>query len=529
MAPTRVSEYAKRKEAARRARRAMKKRERERQEAAPEDLADWLRELFPDSFTAPFGWHHKDLIDWAAQIQPGSHPDPYIGIWPRGGGKSTLVECLAIALGAPRVRTPADDPDIPYHLTPARQYCVYVSGTQGQADRHVEDIGTRLEGSNVKEYYPAYGSPKVREETGQQQSWSRNRLITQSGYVIDALGLNSAARGIKAEDIRPDLLIFDDIDDKHDSRKVTRKKEATIKDTIIPTFGRQAAIIGIQNKIKPDGVFARLADDRADYLLRRKVSGPFKAIEGLETEKVYYDDVGRYIDTIVQGTPLWEGQDIEECQRRIQESGLSSFLRECQHEVEDIEGALWTRAQIEACRVGSPPSLSYVVVGVDPSGGTAETGIIVVGVSPRGKAYVIDDRSTAGNKPNAWGRAVVEAYREHKANCVVAEKNQGGEMVASTIRSAANDPNDIVINLVHAKRGKAVRADPVAAMYGSDEVDYDDTRVHHVGTFPELEHQMRTWVPGSEASPDRLDAAVYALKKTLIQRRRSSVPNSTSR
>ena len=502
----------------------------DRQEAvAPRDLEEWLKELFPSSFNIPFGWHHQDFIEWAATIRPESHPDPYIGIWPRGGGKSTLVECTVIALGAPRPFQYEENGEVYEQHQPARRYCVYVSETQAQADRHVEDIGTRLESRRVQTRYPNLASPKVRQETGQKQSWSRNRLITNNGFIVDALGLNAAARGIKVEDVRPDLLVFDDIDDKHDSRKITQKKETIIKDTIIPTFGRQAAIVGIQNKILPDGVFARLADDRADYLLRRRVSGPYKAVEGLETEKRYDEEVDRYIDEIVEGTPLWEGQDLRECQRRIQESGLSSFLRECQHEVEDIEGALWTRSQIEAVRVSSHPTLSLIVVGVDPSGGTAETGIIVAGITPSGDAYVLEDRSMAGDRPVKWGREVVDAYNEWGANAVIAEKNQGQQMVASTIKSAANNPRNIRVNLVNAKRGKYVRAEPVAAAYGSEEVDYDDTRVHHVGTFPDLEHQMRTYVPGSEASPDRLDALVYALKRLVIQSRSSSIPASTSR
>lgn len=488
-------------------------------EVPPDDLEDWLLEMFPQDFDSDFGYHHRRFIQWAGKVDPGDHPQPYIAIWPRGGGKSTLVECVVIALGAPRpVYQEKDDGDEMMTLESARNYCLYVSETQEQADRHVEDIGTRLESPRLASRYPQFASPKIRE-TGQRKSWSRTRLITGTGFVIDALGLNSAGRGVKVEDVRPDCLVFDDIDDKHDTQEATRKKETTIKDTIIPMFGGDgAAIIGIQNKIIPDGVFARLSDDRADYLLRRRVDGPHKAISGLETEKRYREDLGedgRYIDTITEGEPLWDGQDLEQCQRRIEESGLDSFLRECQHEVEDVEGALWTRDQLSAVRVSDHPSLRRIIVAVDPSGGNAETGIIVIGLGVDGKAYVLQDRSMPGHTPNAWGREIVDAYDEWKADAVIAEGTHGGEMVRGTIVSAIDDTRNVPVYLVDAKRGKYTRAEPVASAYGDEDIDWQDTKVHHVGSFPDLEHQMRTYVPGNE-SPDRLDALVWGLKKLVI-------------
>lgn len=476
----------------------------------PEDLHTWLKQLFPQALSIDFAPHHQELIEWASRINPDDHPRPYIAIWPRFGGKTSIVECLVVALGAPRPFV-ANDQKI---TEAARNYCLYVSETQRQADKHVEEIRRRLESQRLGTYYPRYASPKTRQYGG-TESWSRNRLITGTGYVVDALGLNSASRGVKVEDNRPDLIVFDDIDAKFDSTKITRKKEGLIKDTIIPTFGQNAAIIGVQNKVLPDGVFAKLADDRADYLMRRHVSGPLPAIKDLETEKRWDDEAERWIDVITSGTPTWEGMGLEECQRRIEESGLSSFLRECQHEVEEVEGALWTKDQIDAVRVSNHPSLRRILVAVDPSGGDAETGIIVVGLGIDGKAYVLDDRSMPGDKANAWGQEVVDAFYEWQADAIVAEKNQGGEMVRTTILSTADNTASVPVYLVHAKRGKEVRADPVAAAYGDEEIEWKDTRVCHVGTFKDLEQQMTTWVPGNE-SPDRLDALVYGIKKLII-------------
>lgn len=503
-------------------------------DSVPTDLQEWLEEFFPSAFSKPFGPHHEDLIEWAAQIRMGMHPRPFIGIWPRGGGKSTLIECVVIALGAPRPLPQVVNGEEQLVRQSARGYTLYVSETQEQADKHVEDIQTRLESQRLRSSYPQFAAPKIRR-LGHTASWSRNRLITGTGYVVDALGLNSAARGVKLEDKRPDMLVFDDIDDKHDRRKISDKKETIIKDSIIPTFGGDAAIVGIQNKIIPDGVFARLADERADYLMRRIVSGPLKAVRDLETEKQFHPDLGedgRYIDTIVEGEPTWEGQDLEACQRRIEESGLASFLRECQHEVEDVEGALWTREQLESIRVNTHPTLTRILIGVDPSGGTAETGIIAGGLGRDRKGYILEDGSMGGEDPNAWGRKIVSLFHKWEADAVVAEKNYGGSMVRSTILSATGENVQVPVYLVPSTSRKYTRAEPVAAAYGSKDVDWQDTKVHHVGTFSDLEHQQRTFVPGNE-SPDRLDALVHLLRKLVVNLGRSdsgsTLPNTQSR
>jgi len=239
-----------------------------------------------------------------------------------------------------------------------------------------------------------------------------------------------------------------------------------------------------------------------------------------------------YIDTIVEGEPTWEGQDLEACQRRIEESGLASFLRECQHEVEDVEGALWTREQLESIRVNTHPTLTRILIGVDPSGGTAETGIIAGGLGRDRKGYILEDGSMGGEDPNAWGRKIVSLFHKWEADAVVAEKNYGGSMVRSTILSATGENVQVPVYLVPSTSRKYTRAEPVAAAYGSKDVDWQDTKVHHVGTFSDLEHQQRTFVPGNE-SPDRLDALVHLLRKLVVNLGRndggSSLPNTQSR
>jgi phage terminase large subunit-like protein len=174
--------------------------------------------------------------------------------------------------------------------------------------------------------------------------------------------------------------------------------------------------------------------------------------------------------------------------------------------LEDREGALFTQALIDAARVEKAPDLVRVVVSIDPAvTSTAEsdqTGIIVAGVDGRNPAhfYVLGDESLQAS-PQKWARKAVALFHRHDADRVVAEVNQGGDLVEATIRNV--DPN-ISYRAVHATRGKAVRAEPISALY-------EQGRVHHAGVFGELEDQQCDYVPGESASPDRMDALVWAL------------------
>jgi phage terminase large subunit-like protein len=186
--------------------------------------------------------------------------------------------------------------------------------------------------------------------------------------------------------------------------------------------------------------------------------------------------------------------------------------------LEDVEGALWRLTQIEELRRPAAPPLARIVVGVDPNASSDEAansaGIVVAGHDGRpGNArsgYVLADRTIVRGGPRAWAAAAVKAYYDFQADRIVAEKNQGGEMVELTIHTV--DPN-VPVKLVSASRAKRTRAEPVSALYeGSETVP---PRVFHVGVFPELEEEMTTWTPESE-SPDRMDALVWALTELML-------------
>jgi len=176
----------------------------------------------------------------------------------------------------------------------------------------------------------------------------------------------------------------------------------------------------------------------------------------------------------------------------------------------EAPGALWKRARIEELRVTVAPELERLVVAIDPaatSGDDAdETGIVVAGVAEDGQGYVLEDLSHRAS-PDGWARAAVTAYWQRKADRIVAEVNNGGEMVEHVIRTV--DPN-VSFRAVHASRGKIARAEPVAALY-------EQGRVHHVGSHPDMEDQMCSFAGGGD-SPDRMDALVWALTDLMIDR-----------
>lgn len=184
--------------------------------------------------------------------------------------------------------------------------------------------------------------------------------------------------------------------------------------------------------------------------------------------------------------------------------------------LDDVPGALWSRDGIEAARVGAAPDLSRIVVAIDPAAssgdGADETGIVVAGLAHDGRVYVLDDLS-GRMSPRGWALKAVAAYKRFAADRIVAEVNNGGEMVEATLRSVASDAP---FRALRASRGKAIRAEPVAALY-------EQGRVHHVGCFPALEDQLCAFTAdfdrgSSGGSPDRLDALVWAVTDLVANR-----------
>lgn len=306
------------------------------------DWRTWLSALFPRHVNRGFAQHHREYWEWLWQIEPDSDAAPFIGIWPRGGGKSSSVELGCAALG----------------LRGKRRYILYVRDTQDRADDSLQNITSLLEEAGAERHVNKYG---------QSRGWRRNRIRTSGGLTVDALGLDVAGRGVKLENLRPDVIVFDDIDSRHDSERTTEKKLATITESLLPAGTDNVAVVMIQNLIIPDGVFAQLADGRADFLSGRIVSGPHPAVIEAEITEGEWPD-GR-LRHFIRGTPSWAGQDLAACQRLLDRIGLSSFLRECQHEVSAEPGSLVYERHADALRRGDsvvPSREAAQFVGIDP-------------------------------------------------------------------------------------------------------------------------------------------------------------------
>lgn len=213
---------------------------------------------------------------------------------------------------------------------------------------------------------------------------------------------------------------------------------------------------------------------------------------------------GRYVDRVIK---KYEGT-------RLGRQELHGVI------LTDVPGALWTHDGLDADRVRQAPSLKRIVVAIDPAvsantDSSNETGMVVAGIDADNHGYLLEDLSGIYT-PKEWAEKAIYAYDNWQADAVIGESNQGGDLVASNIRSTAQilqltgqrTTAEINVKLVRATKGKYTRAEPISSIY-------EQHRVHHVGMFAELEDQLCVWIPG-EDSPDRLDALVWAFTELML-------------
>ena len=217
---------------------------------------------------------------------------------------------------------------------------------------------------------------------------------------------------------------------------------------------------------------------------------------------------GRTIDNVTNLAP----GAVEELMDRY--SGTRLGRQELDGEIlDDVPGALWTRDMLDNARITDAPEMARIVVAIDPSGTSGsdegdDVGIVIAGRGVDGRGYVLADR-TCKLSPDGWARRAVTAYHEYKADRLVAERNFGGAMVEAVIRQA---DRSVSYKEVTASRGKAVRAEPVAALY-------EQGRVSHLGSLTDLEDEMMLMTASGymgEKSPNRVDALVWALSEAML-------------
>lgn len=496
-----------------------------------DDWAGWLRLLFPDYFRAPFAAHHEELWRWVWSIEMGKRPsEAFVGVFPRGGAKSTSAEAAVAALGA-RQR---------------RRFCLYVCSTQPQADDHVQNVAGMLESKYLEMAYPELGSRAV-GKFGTSKGWRRNRLRTASGLVVDALGLDTAARGIKVDEYRPDLLVLDDIDSEKDGPGQTERKIIDVTQKLLPTGDRSLAVLVIQNIPNPQGVVARLAgiaDEPAEFLRPRIVCGPVPALEGA-TYDLQAD--GTYL--IVAGEPTWAGQDLLRCQEQVNEWGLTAFRAEAQHETDARGGGMFDHLQYRHCRFEEVPwgALTQVAVWCDPAVTTTDNSdsqaVQCDGLATDGTVFRLrswEERATpvaaikvavafairfgtrkvgietdqGGDTWNSVYKEAVEEVRADLATLAAGGALAGPGVYAQTLVEIAAD--DLVFPLLYqpaqekagvTQQSKAGRAQQMLAAYETHPI------VHVLGTHLVLERGLNRFP--ARRPFDIVDAAYWALRDLL--------------
>jgi hypothetical protein len=477
----------------------------------PDTWEPWLRALFPAYCRAPFAPRHRAFWEWVWAIASGVRPAPFVAIWPRGGAKSTGAELAAVAVGARGVR----------------RYVWYASETQDQADRHVETIAGMLESSQVERHYPLLAQRKV-GKFGNSKGWRRSRLWTADGFVIDAIGLDSARRGVKVDAQRPDMMIFDDIDSKHDGAGITARKIEALTHSLLPAGTSYMATLFVQNLIHPDSVAARLVDGRAEFLSDRIVSGPFPALEGFTYAAQEQGD-GRLRHIVTGGTPTWAGQDVDACQDSIDTYGIVSFRQESQHELDAEPAAVYRH-----CNADEVPDLVRVVVWVDPAVTSTDQSdsmaVQVDGIDERDIIYRLHSWEDITTPEDAIGRALRWALY-YGALYVGIETDQGGDTwqsvyerawaalmdaTAGSAEAAVLDKEIAAAREALQQRKPAFRSAKAGAGYGSKAernkrmmTDYGSASIVHVrGPHATLEAALNRFAKGNKPF-DLTDAAFW--------------------
>lgn len=434
------------------------------------DWRAWLHARFPAYVAADFAERHIAFWEWVWNITADARPQPFVGIWPRGSGKSTSAELACVALGVRSIR----------------RYAWYVCETQDQADAHVATIATLLEGIGVQRAVNKYGASK---------GWRRNRLRCANGFTIDALGLDVAARGGKLDDQRPDLMILDDLDSEQDTAATVEKKIATLTKKLLPAGAANLAVLAVQNLVHPESIFSRLADGRADFLNDRIISGPHPALIDL----AYEQQNGRYI--LVSGTPTWEGQSLLICQSFVDTWGLSAFLGECQNEVEAPAGGMFSHLDFRHCTWSEVPDLVRIVVWCDPAVTDTDQsdahGIQADGLAPDNTIYRLWSWEARTSPQDVLRRALRKAV-ELKAQSVGVETDQGGDTWMSVYREAWQSLKDDG-SILEGTPMPVFKAAKAGAGHGSKThrashmlADYERGRIVHVlGTHAMLEKALR--------------------------------------
>ena len=267
---------------------------------------EWLAEVRPDVNQPLMAPEQVKLWEWIDSLTPGERPLPFLGVWPRGYGKTTTAR-LAMARTCVKL---------------SRRFGLYVCATQVTANNHIISIRSQFERLGIK---------RAENDYGVSVGWSAQRLTTENGFTLVALGLDqSNIRGLNLHDLRPDLIVLDDIDDLNDTAEAATKKLSIIVSTVIPAGSTDRAVLFVQNEIHANSVMAQMVSGEAGAL-RNRILSKTVAIEGLVIgRKPNPEPGGIDLLTIEAGTSTWPGKSLAQWEADLNESTEDAFLRECQ-------------------------------------------------------------------------------------------------------------------------------------------------------------------------------------------------------
>lgn len=290
----------------------------------PHGWKEFLKAVGPKTFTKPFAEFHCEFWDWywhltkmrRDKVPLSKEVLTFLAAWPRGAAKSSNLEWACILEGA--MGLPG--------------YVLYVSLTQASANSHVADIRKRLESEEVSRYFPDLAQPLVGKHNN-QYGWRQNFLMTKGGWAIRPVGLDVAVRGFKEGDLRPTMIIFDDIDDMSLSIDSVMENLQTISRAILPA-GKPETIHLIGQNLIAEHCAVNMIYERKTDILQDHISSMYPAFDPFfMPEKVIDEKTGKARYELHSGcVPTWEGMDVDDARINLNKSGLEAFMAEYQHD-----------------------------------------------------------------------------------------------------------------------------------------------------------------------------------------------------
>lgn len=433
----------------------------------------WCYKYLPEHFYGEPAEFHFELEQLLAEHER-------VGVAaPRGHNKSTLI-----TLGYALYRAAE-------HFEP---FILIVSDTRDQAVDHLGNVQKELlENERLTEDYPHLRLPSSKDYQKKKVQKKTSDIITLGGIIFKARGAGQSLRGVRVGNKRPTLILVDDLENDErvenpDQRDKLEKWFTKSLSNLPGAVGGQIVVIGT--------------------ILHRK--SLLSKILNPEHFKAYVKRLYKAIQD--DGTALWPSAwTLEKLAKKKYDIGSRAFSSEYMNEPVDEGSTLFKQAWIKQ-RPIVLEQLERIVIAVDPSAAdndaSDECGVVAFGTKEK-DGYVLEDNSLKAS-PAVWARVALDSYHRLQANYIVAEKNNGGEMIRQTLLSVLRPGERLPpVVLVWASRGKTIRAEPVATLY-------EQGRIFHAESFEKLEDELVSWIPGMK-SPNRMDALVWGAHELMVE------------